>query len=283
MKPETLFCSPENSEYGFEDNTCFSYDDLKLITKEYNRHTHTKISISGTKKQLLARLRKAFEPKCGDKHYCWLDQPILSNSIKNQLQHTFRPPKPANWYSNRQMWLNTYDILNVLTQYEKLYKEFLFLGVFPMDFETTNSSGTCNGICNFSIHDMTKKNKTKFGMVLNTDMSNQPGSHWVSIACNIDPNRPNYGIYFYDSTGNKPQKQAWKFMERIKSEIASKKFEIKFNRVVAQHKNNECGQFSNVLITQFVKDIPFEKICKGMKTDDDMNKLRNVLYRPSKY
>ena len=36
-----------------------------------------------------------------------------------ELQTYFRPVMPKKWLSNHREWLNTYDIENVLNQYEK--------------------------------------------------------------------------------------------------------------------------------------------------------------------
>ena len=283
MKHEQLFCSPENAKFSFEDDTCFSFRDLKLIAIEYNRHISTKqkIRVAGTKKDLLLRLRKAFEPQCGKHEFCWID--TLGGKVKQELHDTFRPPMPTEWYKDRTTWLNTYDILNVLTQYEKLYKNFMFCGVFPMDFENHDANGVCHGdaMCTFKVSDMKRKKKTKFAMVLNTDYSHQSGSHWVALACDIDKKSPNYGIFYYDSTASPPPREAEIFMEKIKLQVADNKFIVAHNTVVAQRKGFACGVYAIVFVTQFVKDVPFQKICKGMKRDDDVNKLRNILYRPS--
>ena len=40
----------------------------------------------------------------------------------------FRPKMPSDWEKNSREWLSTLDIENVLNQYEKKYKNFLFIG-----------------------------------------------------------------------------------------------------------------------------------------------------------
>ena len=60
------------------------------------------------------------------------------------------------------------------------------------------------------------------------------------------------------------------------------KFAMRYNRIQKQFDNYDCGVFSEVFITQMLKNISFDEICKRMKSDRDINKLRDVLYTPSK-
>lgn len=284
-KPESLHCSPYNQvKYGEKDGTCYSYETLVAIAMEYNKLSENKIDIHQTKKKLRNDLEKAFRKICTDE-LCWVNNDIVRNpELKNKASSAFRPLKPREWYSNRKTWLNTYDIVFVLEQYEQLYTDFKLFGVYPMDFAYTDENGRCVGdeLCDFDIKNLKVDKKTQFGMVLNLDYHNEPGSHWVSLFCNINPKKENYGIYYYDSVANSPPNEVVDFMELVKAQINDSKFEVKSNKIQKQFGNNECGMMSIIFMTQILKQIPFNYICKHMKTDSEINKLRDVIYHPSK-
>jgi len=78
-------------------------------------------------------------------------------------------------------------------KYELLHTDFKFFGAVPCDYD----------ISFININDLLKNCKTKFGIIYNTDDSNGPGQHWVAIYGNIT----NKEIYYYNSTGDKPQSE----------------------------------------------------------------------------
>ena len=278
-----MYCSPSHHKYS-KKGTCLSKEEISTIAAEVE--TTTEKHIPTTR----ASLKKHFAKQCGDKgEYCWLDQ--LSYETRRKIEQAFRPRKPREWNSNPRTWLNTDDILYVMLQYEQLHKDFKFLGVHPIDF-THKANGYCisaNNLCEFDIKNYTQK---RFAIVLNLDTHDQPGSHWVALYFNINPKLKNFGVYFYDSTAPSTEEiddEIFKFMALVKSQVIrdyspsiSKHFEYGINTVQRQFKNTECGMFCLVFLTQCVKNIPFKEICKGMKKDDEINKIRNVLYRPNK-
>jgi len=180
-----------------------------------------------------------------------------------------------------------------MNQYEARYKSFRFFGVYPIDFTDRNAMGQCIGdsLCFFNLREFLATGKKRFAVVLNLDKHTQGGSHWVALYCDVDKRSKQFGIYYYDSIGYKPdlynrEKYVTKFMDRICNEVATiwpnsrTKFQCKYNKIPKQFQNTECGVFSQVFITQMLKGIPFEDICQRMPTDGKMVKIRDVLYRP---
>lgn len=288
---QDLHCSPYNQKkYGIKDGTCYSLEDLKVIAKEYNRlNNKHKIDIDVPKEVLHKELESAFKNVCATE-FCWVDNEVVSNhQLKERVKDNFRPQKPLEWYDDKRTWLNTYDILFVMEQYEKLYKDFAFLGVFPMDFAQKDERGYCIGetLCSFNINTQILKNKKKrFAFVINLDYHDEPGSHWVSVYCSLDPKKKNFGIYYYDSVANEPTEEVQQFMERVKKQAVThfkktgSRFQTSHNEIQKQFKDSECGVFSIIFLTQCLKNVPFEKICKNMRTDDEINKLRDIIYTP---
>lgn len=288
-----LHCAPKTFENSINDHTCYSKSDLITIVESYNKATPVdKIKIAPTtpKKELHKKIKNKLENKCGDDEACWIEQNFIDYDKKKKLEDLFRPKKPKEWYKNNRTWLNTYDILYVLQQYEDKYNDFIFLGVYPIDFGDSNSFGNCIGdvMCTFNIKQMKQKKKDRFGMVLNLDRHDEPGSHWVAVFCNINPDKENFGIYYYDSVAYPPSNEVKQFMFKIYNQISSiyskdisDRFQYGENKIQKQFKNTECGIFSIVFITQCLKNVSFPHICVRMKKDDDINKIRDILYRPS--
>jgi hypothetical protein len=286
-----LHCSPKHHEIGLKTGTCYTENDLVTIADSYNKYNPNEaIDVKAPKKVIHNKLKEKLKDKCGDKEYCWLDLSFIDFSKKKELEDAFRPKKPRDWYNNNRTWLNTYDILYVMEQYEDRYKDFVFLGVHPIDFQKTNAGGNCvgEGMCDFHIRNMIGRKKKRFGLVINTDPHNRGGQHWFAIYCNLNPRKKNFGIYHYDSVAYPPNGFIKEFMtlvtkqvEEIYSAKVAKRFQVLHNKVRRQYKNTECGVFSIVYLTQCLKGIPFPEICERMRTDDEVNKLRDVLYRPS--
>lgn len=290
------YCSPKRS--NTKDGKCLTKRELEHIASDINiSGVKIPINTKAPKKKLYTQLESAFKPFCGTTHnkeYCWIEQPVVSPSTKSLVKDNFRPKKPISWYENRRKWLNTFDIQHVMTQYEQLYKDFTFLGVHPIDFQKTypGNASRCIGVflCSFDINKhIIEAKKKRFALVLNLDRHNQSGSHWVALFGDLDPRRKTYGIYYYDSVAHPPHPDVVKFMNSIiqqektlRKRPTQRIFEKQYNVIQKQTKNTECGVFSMVFITQMLKaKYTFRVLCSLMKTDDAMNEIRDILYRPS--
>ena len=73
---------------------------------------------------ILEKLAKTIE-ECGNNEFCWLKQNYMEiNSNKEKFLSKFRPEYPNTWKEQPNKWLNTYNLLNVMTQYEDKYNNF---------------------------------------------------------------------------------------------------------------------------------------------------------------
>lgn len=281
-------CSP--AKYG-KGNTCLSKKELEVIASDYNQtYTENKINVALPKKKLYNTIRNRLKEMC-DTESCIIEQDFVKQEHRDALEQSFRPKKPKIWYKNHRTWLNTFDILHVMKQYESLHKTFSFLGVFPMDFQQQYSTGQCIGIslCNFSVAEFIQQKKDHFAFVLNLDYHYESGSHWVAVYANLNPKKNNFGIFYYDSVANPPTTEVKQFASNIATQIhqyykpeIAQKFKTQYNVKQKQFKNTECGIFSMVFLTQMLKYIDFNYICQNMKKDDQMNDIRDILYRPNK-
>jgi hypothetical protein len=248
-------------------------------------------------KQLIAELNERFSTMCkGKSEVCWLNTPFLNRSnIIEQLKTRFRPQMPSSWSKHVRQWLNTFDILAVMKQYEEKHDFFEFLGVFPVDFrEKSKSNNTCivRSMCNFNLMEFMEKGKTDFGMVINLDPHDMSGSHWVALYACFDVELKKFGMAYYDSTSDKPPKPVMRFMAEIYEEMKLiypddyKTFRVKYNPKTHQFKNTECGMFSMIYLIHCLehRDNTYHftrnEFVKNNMYDDNIWKMRKQLYVP---
>lgn len=279
-----MYCSPKAKSKS--KKACSNLDDLLELVKAYNsKYTGSPIQIEGSNEEnILSELENKFKDVCKDNSdSCWIEQPFIKDNpeIYNRLAKNFRPIKPQSWLKNSRQWLNTYNILDVMKQYELVHTDFVFAGVFPIDF-SKNDVCSIYDSCNFSIKKMQEDNKKRFGFVFNLDRHNEPGSHWVSLFGNIDPSSPQFGMCYFDSGGNKPLNETLIFMKYISKQIQGKHI-IKYNHVQKQFKNTECGVFSIwfLALCLYYPTKTYREIRSHVHKDDDAAKLRNYFWRPT--
>ena len=175
------YCSPSHKEIYDKTKTCYTKKQLELIAKKYNKSvTQNKIKVNTPKKELLDQLHKILQTHESK----WPQLSFMRNikeDTKEDLIESFKPEKPKEWKINQRQWLNTYDIMEVMEQYEDKYRSFKFLGVFPIDFEHKINGIHCVSpvMCNFDLKRLLHNGITQCGAILNLDYHYQSGSHWV--------------------------------------------------------------------------------------------------------
>jgi hypothetical protein len=277
---KNIICAPSTEE----SYTCFTKKALINIIKSWNdyyKDNKLEFKKSDTKKLLWSKLNEKLNDKCSN-DYCWTKQDFLTES-KNKLQtRYFRPKKPKKWQSNEREWLNTYDINNVMKQYEKKYKNFHFIGAVPMDFDKKLSFGSCviDELCNINLKQLLNKGKSKIGVILNLDNHDQEGSHWVSLFCDFDSNN----IYYFDSYGYKESNEIRNLMNRLQQQgkELNKDIKIHINNNRHQYKGSECGVYSINFIERLLKNESFDTISNIITKDDDMFNNRQKYFLDEK-
>ena len=276
-----MYCAPHKGKKGKKDNKgdddkiCYSKDSLIKIAKAYNKEINTnkgnKIIISNkTKPELWKEIQKRMENKCKT-DWCWIDQDFVKSIKNNEILHeTFRPKMPKEWEKNKYTWLTTSDINLVMKQYEKLYKNLIFIGPVPADCPT----GIHCQLSNINVKQL-DKNKNIIGIIFNLDKHNQPGSHWVATI--IDLSKKNKRILYYDSYGIMPPPLIAEFIKTIMKKCEKNNINIRFNYNQNRHQygNSECGIYSMNFIIEYLKG---NKLPKKIP-DKLMNEMRKSLYR----
>ena len=146
--------------------SCYDRSEINKILKLFNKYNkYQKIIIPKSKskniKYKYKLLQEALKGKCDDNEYCWLKQKYITPTVREQLKSNFKIEMPNKWYDDHDMWLNTFDIENVLFQYEIKYPEFAFLGATPIDFDHKFRNGDCveNKLCRISLKNLIKRKK----------------------------------------------------------------------------------------------------------------------------
>ena len=218
----------------------------------------------------------------GEEH-CLLDKAPLSDNVKKELRTQYlRPRRPKAWDSDPDMWLDNYNILSVMKQYEHAYPWFKFLGVFPIDFSapdpyTQDGNNKClyKETCSLNLKDEYNKGVRGIGMIFNLDPHFKGGSHWVGLYINLKNIKKPFVGYF-DSYGYKTPALIAKLMRSFKLQIQT--CELGFNARRFQYGDSECGMFSMYFIICMMCGIPFKDFCKDSVSDDYMLQLRKILF-----
>ena len=277
-KFKKLNCSPENKS---KEYTCYSNNDLKKIKNMWNaRHPDQPIKTSNSK-QIWQQLKEYYSSVC-NKESCWVRQMTKNTKLEKELLDAFAPESPKEWKKNPNEWLSSIDIVKVMSQYEKKYKCFDFLGPSPIDYDTHKLYGECvwEELCHFNLEQQIKKGHTKFGIIFNLDPHYKGGSHWVSLFINVK----NKTIFYFDSAGETVPVQIKKFVDNVIDQGNNLQKPIKFtfdenHPVEHQYGNTECGIYSIFFVIHMLEDkITGHYLKTHILKDNYIQKFRHIFY-----
>lgn len=298
---------PENEDMkcavnkSFEGNSCYSLESLCRMASAWNIKCSKAgrddiIVIKESKPYLVEQLTDRLKDVCNDQ-LCWLTQDFIRALNDAEINdHTFLPKISQGRFT----WLNTTNIKESMEQHEKKHTDFKFLGCVPIDFDELPE---CN-IRNINFDKLYIQGIRKLGIIFNLDEHWQRGSHWVGMYANLKKNQ----VYFFDSCGKKPVKRirnlvnrmaTWcyyrnikrsreelelssiedSFMDKKKNFIEKAIKSIKYNDIVHQKKDSECGVYSINFIRRMLNGETFEDICNNPTDDDQMNECRKIYFR----
>jgi hypothetical protein len=278
------FCSPfAESKKTSSGESCYNKQQLQTIIDTYNSKKSNSQQINvpsnATKKIMWDAIQTVMLAQC-DNEVCWAKK---LNPRGVSIDKIFRPIRPAD----KNEWLSTTHIRDVLKQYEAAHSNFVFLGPVPMDF--CNLAG--NEVCNIDLKALGRDGVTKVGIVYNTDPSTDPGKHWVSMFIDIEGGE----IGYFDSYGMAPlapqiihlvelvQKQYLELFHRPMTLSLNCSNEICSTTVQHQEKNTECGVYSiNFIVERLTGKSWAEIVIEDPKDDEYMTNMRKVFFRPTK-
>lgn len=304
---DSRICHPARHRKAGE--TCLSLDALENIRQVWNK-THPNSPIKYTNTPTNAKTRKANSAKSRkntnmrraslwqqirnamkgyyecDTEYCTIKKlPGLDKGERQKIiKKYFRPEKPEEWKKKTTTWLDSFNIEDVMNQYEEAYEDFEFIGPVPIDFDAAATSnplskewGKCivDEICKLDVSEAKKKGTNRIGVIFNLDKHDEPGSHWVCAFVDY----PKKSAYYFDSYGLPPPTEISVFLERCKEQGCET---VLYNDIRHQRKDSECGMYCLYTIICLLKGRTFQNICMDVVKDDVMNAFRDVLFSSEK-
>jgi hypothetical protein len=276
MKPST--CSPAKAKIN--DFSCYNDTSLLKLRELWNaRHPDSKIK-SKDSKEIWQALKKNMANVCNEES-CWLRQNFAKHDLSKELQfYTFAPQAPTTWRKNKNEWLTSVDIINVMKQYEHSDPSFSFLGPSPIDFDAKQLYGECvwDELCHFNLMDYLKKNKHKIGMIFNLDEHWKDGSHWVSMFVDVKTQQ----ICYFDSGGDDIPVEISRLKDRIIQQGKQCHIDFKFRKnhpFEHQRYDSECGIYCLYFIESMIKNANFSPFKNKRIPDKEMERHRSIYFR----
>ena len=280
---ERLKCGPVQEHYF----TCYDNDTLHKLRDGWNaRHPDVRIE-TNEPKEIWTALKQRFGRMCRNEA-CWMKQ-IMGVDPAEVVEDTFAPEAPKSWIRDPDEWLSSEEIENVMKQYEEKFPTFEFLGPSPSDYSAPKLAGMCvwEELCHFNLKKYVDSGTNKIGVIFNTDPHTEDGAHWVSLFINLDTgngttNKANNYIFFFDSTGDRPQKEIREFIKTVTQQGRDAGIQFKYheNRKQHQKRNTECGMYALFMIVNLIEGTrtPKEFMQGNRIPDSHMLEFRNEYF-----
>ena len=279
---ERLKCGPVQEHYF----TCYDNYALHKLRDGWNvRHPDARIETNDPK-EIWTALKQRFGRMCRNEA-CWMKQ-LAGNEFTERMENdaTFAPEAPKSWIRDPDEWLSSEEIERVMKQYEDKFPAFEFLGPSPSDYSAPKLAGVCvwEELCNFNLKKYVDSGTHQIGVVFNTDPHTEDGAHWVSLFINVAGNgngKDNY-VFFFDSTGDSPQKEIREFIKTVMQQGRSLgiKFNYYENRKQHQKRNTECGMYALFMIVNLIEGTRTpQEFMRGVRIPDShMLEFRNEYF-----
>lgn len=279
-------CSPAVARQRRPGETCLPTESVNRLVKEWNKQNPESKILGGRKRAtrsngstLWSNLRHAMmrHYNCNTE-YCLVEKmPGLSKEERTEMEAFFRPKKPEEWLTKPTTWLDSFNIEDVMNQYEAAYPHFEFIGPVPIDFDSSDKFGKCivEELCRLDLKKMAAAGTTQIGIIFNLDKHDEPGSHWVCGFVDI----PKSAAYYFDSYGYEPPKEVIALMARLRDQGISNTY---YNDIRHQYKGSECGMYCLYTLISLILGKSFYNVCKRIVDDDTMNSLRDILFATAK-
>ena len=269
-----LNCHPRKTK---KRQTCYDDNELIMLKDDWNKQRpDLKIDVSNP-----LEIWNELKNKIADcpQELCWVDKIVKDSSLKSKLYNNFVPKTPESWNTNKNEWLDSNNIKNVLDQYKEHYKNFTYLGPSPMDFDT-KVRGVCvwPELCHLSLKEQLKKGITKIGVVLNIDKHTKGGSHWVGLFIDL---KEKYIFYFDSCDGDIPH-EVTVFTNKLVNQAKALKIKLRrFTNKGLQHQEGttECGMYVLYFIINLLektKQVSYFK--KNRIPDENMEEFRTIYF-----
>ena len=282
------YCSPGKGDHI----SCTPKPILKKIARILNKQPEcSKINVSCNPDKLYMQIQKEIKniSDC-NKEPCWLQVKELKENLSpndyRELKDSFRPEKPASWKKNKNEWLTTDNIDNVMKQYEKAHPSFKYSGAIPIDFNLKDNDGKCkvNELCQLNISELMDQGKKSIGIVFNVDPHTKGGQHWFTMYIDlVGMNQKNNPfIYYFDSIQGDIPDEIYHLISNIKNQFEvnypSKEIGFTYNDIQHQYGTTECGIYCLHFLTEMLQGRSFNDYIDTNINDSGMEQFRDIFF-----
>lgn len=202
--------------------------------------------------------------------------------VKQELFTNFKHDGPTD-----DKLLSNYNIDGVMEQYAAWFPEFL-----PLNFNMVNYADYCfkdgyvenkpDTLATVSVSMWIGKKK-KLGCVINTDVYQGEGKHWMALF--VDTTSTPCTVEFFNSSGNAPALQYQRWLEKTKIQLEQEGKKAKtcvVSRLQHQDSRTECGVYSLFYIYARLRGIPLENFVDKKIDDEHMFRFRQLIFKGKK-
>lgn len=247
-------------------------EEIERLRTVYNKDHPRETPIeTGTPETVWNTLRERLTSKCKTgRAEC-----IVASMMK-------RPKAPKEWLVNRYEWLSSEDIDGVEKNYMRMFPDYFYVGSVPMDFDLKNDTRQCivSSLCSMKLPELYNQGHHRIGIVVNTDVHDGPGQHWIAVFCDIRPHLDYPRMTYFDSYAMSPEPEIKTLMRRWKEQwdatkIHKKGMKLTYNKTRHQYKDSECGMYCLYFHYACLIEMPMQKSIP----DDVVNAFRNMLFQ----
>lgn len=183
--------------------------------------------------------------------------------------------------------LSNYNIDGILKQYSTWFPNFI-----PLNFNMRNYADyrfrdgyveeSPDTLATVGVSDWIKQ-KTKLGCVINTDVYQGEGKHWMALF--VDTTTTPCTVEFFNSSGNAPLSEYIRWLEKTKLQLEDLGKPSKIcvvSRIQHQNSRSECGVYSLFYIYARLKGVPWTAFQDVKIEDKWMFHFRQLLFTGDK-
>lgn len=246
--------------------------EVERLRTVYNKEHPSESPVArGSTESVWAELQDRFHNKCKSGAPACIVTSMLSKT-----------KAPAEWAKNRHEWLSSDDIDEVENKYENLFEDYYFIGCVPIDFDLKSETSSClvSTLCSLKLEKLYKKGYHRIGIVINTDVHDGPGEHWVCVFCDMRPELVFPRMTYFDSYAMSPEPQIRTLMTRWKEQadvmgIHPEGMQLTYNTTRHQRRESECGMYCLYFHLSCLNEVSMDK----RVPDEVVNAFRDTLFK----
>jgi len=242
------------------EGSCLSTDELKALALIYNNAIKNKkitgndIKLVHNKEFLLKELDKRFK-SCKGEQLCWLKQDFIEATKDFDPDDFFRP----DGTDGKRDWLSDLNIQQAMTQMEKKFEDYLFLGAVPIDFYEINYKNIAK--INFDdllVNGSKQKNKEMMEYNLNKFYYNNILLIQEIYKINEKKSFIHFDTFYMDV--NKKLDNLNKMIVNLEKKFNSQNYPIEFINIINKQYPNLAADFIDQINQIKNKKFPIKKI-----------------------